>query len=530
MNKADIFSLESTIDTVFVEVTNNIIEQSDILDELSIDDTTKNFIKTIVQCAKIEKEINSSQDEDQISVAWRSEVLTNQIRSKKSKKKTKGTNAIFSIRINELLKNGIVSLEIHSIPKNIANQKTRIKKIYHYKLSSFAKMYNLQSSKQPKVISRERRVSASMVADQKMSVFRKGGVNLVNKDELIHYQEQLVNGLLDMCMRVSQKDKRRSISVSCEINGGELKITSYCSMKEGLDLLKMNDQRAMRSIVSYCKKEIEHLKLKLRDRHGSDFSLNMIPNLFNVQIDDICTIMNMIPTTANFISIYEMMDRLSDTTFEVDASDNSWFQDNFSMMFKNLNDGTTISSNVFKIRLLTNFETASVPDFLESDNKIPRLFSFSLENRMFYNLLKDDNFSLFLSHSELSSERSGIIQRFYNWAKGKFAGGGNRTNLENKWFDGRELMAELVPHEIRYDNFSRYLLAAIRKPRFSKEKSCFENKTQSRHLIYGFFVDYKRVGRSHHFRFSRDRNDEIVGDKSRHKVHVMHTQNLLAYD
>lgn len=438
-----------------------------------------------------------------------------QIQDKLIKAGQGASDALVSRRLTELKKANVCAME---------TQIQESKRVNHYKIETLASLALLPPIKSKKASSggkQRRRTKTIINAQKEMFSNDRKGLLLSGPEDIIFFNQQLFNGILDTAMRVSSKDERKSISVTYKVHGHPLRITSSCSAKEDSGLLMMTDQRAMRCIISYCKKRIEHLKLKLADQYGAGFDRRFIPNVFHIDIHELCSLMGMRCVNTNLDIVVGMMERLSDTTFEVDASDNPWFMNTFSMFLlaKQTEDDQPIRSDRYKIQFLNNFESArendSLPDLFgdSMENLRPRYYTFSLEQRLFYSLISDEAFNLFLSHEELSTERSGIVQRFYNWARA-YISGRNKPGVEKKWFTLHEIHAALTPGH-RLDNFRNYFLSALEKFSVSEDWSRKESGTSR---IYGYYVNYKRENGEDYFQIQRDREDPIVGDNSRHNV------------
>lgn len=417
-------------------------------------------------------------------------------------------------------------------------------RINHYQVKDLAFLigkhgpYGEKSSDSPQKKSRR---SQAVVLRQK-ELF-KADRNLVYlqgaKSISVFFHEQIFNGILDAAMRLSHKDDRKEIIVNTTLAGYPISITANCTSSKNSDVAVLTDQRAMRAIISYCRKVIHSRLAGGAKEKGKDFDRFTIPNLFTIDINDLCFLMGMTSGSNNLDIIVGMMQRLADTGFKVDATENPWFRDNFSIY----PDGTVMPpSDTFDFRFLTNFSIAHenkvVGDLFGKEELTelrPIFYTFSLEYRLFTSLLHGAS-NLFLSHDKLSSERSGIIQRFYNWARA-FISGREKKGAEEKWYSMVEMHEYLTP-AARYDNFRTYFLRALKKFDVendlsgSEDDSLVDETSDSsddsspkkqrnqippfKALVYGYYVSYDRIDGKESFRFERDRGDPIVGDQSRH--------------
>lgn len=508
-------------ESVVIELSPVAVHQLPLVKKLSaIPDSLKHFIETIITIAQ---QNGSSDLETGVHVVGRS-----QIKQKLSDDGKGASDALISRRLTDLRNAKICSLEMTQL-------KMRQKR-HRYMIDDFAGLALIPPSTRSRKLeesdrNRKRRAKTVVNAQRELFFDDKKGLLLSGPEDIIFFNEQLFNGILDTAMRISSRDDRKSISVTYRVAGQPLRITSSCSAREGSDLLMMTDQRAMRCINAYCKKRIEHLKIKLSEQHGVNFDRRFIPNLFHLDIHELCSLMGLGVSSANLDNVVGMMERLTDTTFEVDASENSWFRESFSILFREVDGDQAIRSDRYKIQFLHNFESAREHEDLKDlfgdkiDNLRPRFYTFSLESRLFYSLISDNSSTLFLSHDELSCERSGIVHRFYNWARA-YLSGRFKSGVERKWFTLQELHGALTPGT-RVDNFRSHWLNALEKFAFNDE---WKRGVSGLSLIYGYFIHYKRENGEDYFQIQRDKNDPIVGDDSRHNILLRKTQIDLVSD
>jgi hypothetical protein len=500
MNSLDLKTITS--ETVILELSPLALQQAKMVEMLSsISKPQKLFLLIAIELAKKAGESPSG-----VYLIGRTQIQNELLVKKKG-----ASDSLISKRFFELKELGVCTVEIHLQPNR--------KKVNHYTINDLSPLANLipkEPSKKKK--GRTRTSKGVVICQQEFFKNESKGLLLSNPSDLIFFNEQLFNGILDICTRISGKDSRKTIEITFKIGGYPLTVTSSCSAKVGQNLLLMTDQRAMRSIISYCKKEVHYFKLKLKDKHGAAFDNRLIPNLFHIDIYDLCKLMGLKCVNASLDIVVGMMDRLSDTTFEIDASKNPWFQENFSMMFKESNNGNDpIRSDRYKLRFLNDFESAKENDKLkdlfndELNNLRPRFYTFSLETRLFYSLIQDNQYNLFKSHDGLSKERSGIVHRFYGWARAAI-GGRAKFGIENKWFTVSELHQALTPGN-RLDNFHSYFMRALKNHATSDN---WEKGVGGESLIYGYFIHYKRENGDDLFNIRRDISDPIVGDNSKH--------------
>ena len=496
-------------DTVIIEVTPEVLGQKSLVDNLtSISPAIQIFLTSIIEIGKQPgKEINSNRI-----------VTRNQVQALLKKLGKGSSNTVVSRRLKELLDHNVASVTKHPQPYG--------KRLNHYLLTDLSPLVRLPSV-QKKAEPRQRRTKAQFRSQVEM--FNKDGNAILLQDYKnlsIHFHEQVFNGILDSAMRLSHKDPRKEIRVECQIAGKPLRITANCSSAKDSDVATLTDQRAMRAIISYCKKNIAKHKAKMISEFGKvEFSQREVPDIFHMDIHDLCKLMGMACSSKNLDVIVGMMRRLADTNFRVDASENAWFRKNFSVL---PGDHLDIpESDIFEFRFLQNFEIANeditISDLFGSEftELRPRFYTFNLERRLFCALLYESSTNLFLSHEELASERSGIIQRFYNWARA-FLSGREKYNLSQRWYSAHDMHEYLTP-AARFDNFRSYFMRALQKFAINGD---WKKGHSGVSLIYGYYIYYERQDGEDMFRFERDPTDQIVGDNSRHNV-LLRQQALL---
>lgn len=490
-------------DTVIIEVTPKVLGQDSLIDSVtSLFDSQKKFLKDLIAVAET---IDVSSDGNTLvpRKALQEYILNN---------KGKASDPLISKRLKSF-----VDLEIADFTTHMQSGRSRINHYLIRDLAPLAAKPAVNNKGNSKPASRR---TKTIVTRQK-ELFRQdnNSVLLENPSAIsIFFHEQVFNGVLDAAMRLSPKDDRKEIIVDAKVAGKPLRIIATCSSSDDSAIAVLTDQRAMRSIISYCKKEIATRKARMVAEQGEDeFNPLAIPNSFRIDIHDLCDLMRMQCVNTNLDQIVQMMQRLADTKFRVDATQNDWFRDSFSLQ---PGGKSGPKSDTFEFRFLTNFEiaheNAKIEDLFGADltELRPRFYTFSLEIRIFYTLLLDGSSNLFLSHDSLASERSGIIQRFYNWARA-YISGRPKKGLENRWFTMREMYDHLTP-AARFDNFRTYFLRALEK--FACKDVKWKRGASGKSLVYGYYVFYERRNGEDCFRFERDPTDEIVGDNSRHNV------------
>ncbi|MAZ86059.1 MAG: hypothetical protein CL693_00225 [Cellvibrionaceae bacterium] len=342
----------------------------------------------------------------------------------------------------------------------------------------------------------------------------------------LHLHEQIFNGVLDSAMRLSYSDKRiKQIDCLYFFAGAPLHITTTCSSEEGSEIMASPDQRAMRSIISLCRqsilKYIARVKEQYDDETISSWSpeeyLLHIPNLFTVDIHDLCNMMKISVKGEGPNTAASMLKRLNDTKFEVDTKDNAKFREMFSMTGK---------GDLLEFRFMSSLEITRENEDIKDlfgvrGELVPRFYSFQLDPRIFKSLVLNAMgllSTMFISHKELAAERSGMAQRFSNWSR-SFIGGREKGNLKDQEYDLYDMQERLSPGT-RMDNFKKYFLDMMEK--FNIGDPLNKDNPRITALVYGYYIhlDNSQPKQGMVIRIERDRKDPIVGDNSRHQQYL----------
>jgi len=325
--------------------------------------------------------------------------------------------------------------------------------------------------------------------------------------------DQIFAGILDAGMRLSGKDPRTEIVTEILIAKQPLTITTRTRTSKDDGIALMSDLGMVRILLSWARSDLAARAAEFLDREGQDPKPNQLTNLFSISAFSLTEALGLKRTAgANVNRVVDMINRLATTEYEVDSSMSPWFREKFSFSGE---------AEIMRFKFLNNLEIKlderGTSDMFEARQKYAaRYFTFSFDPRTFHVLasdaIQDGGYHLFNSHQELSLDRSGITQRFYNWARA-YIGGTRRKAIEDKWFSIEQMHGMLVP-SARLDNFRRYFLRAI-------EKKAVEGSLESGYLkalVYGYFVVVKKQeGRAWVLNIQRDINDPIVGLESNHQ-------------
>ncbi len=379
-----------------------------------------------------------------------------------------------------------------------------------YNIDSFDSLKQLPEPK-PRTVRRTRDIAKRQEANLKNSDYSY----LSSSDNALarNVHDQIFAGILDAGMRLSAKDARREIITEITIAKQPLTITTRTRTSKNDGIALMSDLGMVRILLSWARSDLAVRARQFVDREGDNPKINQLNNLFSISAFSLTEALGLKRSSgANVDRVVDIINRLATTEYEVDSSMSPWFREKFSF---------SSEAEIMRFKFLNNLEIKlderGTGDMFEARQKYaPRYFTFSFDPRTFYVLASDaiqrDGYHLFNSHPELSLDRSGITQRFYNWARA-YIGGTRPKAIESQWFSMEQMHGMLVP-SARLDNFRRYFLRAI-------ENKVVEGSLESGYLkalIYGYYVTVKKEqGRAWMLNIKRDINDSIVGIESNHQ-------------
>lgn len=439
------------------------------------------------------------------------------------KKKRPHSQPIISTRLRNLIDNGLVTFAKQRINGTLMN---------HYCLHALAPLDDLpereKKSRAPLRSREQIKRQESLLAEDDALNFMTMRPEKLN----VYVHDRVFMGILDAGMRLSAKDHRNLINTTLKVGRGNLHIKTYCTSEKDSEISTLSDLRCARSLISWAKIVVRDKVEQFRASNSHEPKPEDIDNLYCISVYDLAKFMGYSTARANLKAIRGMLKRLRQTEYEVDASENPWFQEVISM---------TGRSDSLYFRFLNNVEIVKeyeeVADLFGDNIDVGRLearwYSFSFEPRTHLSIVNDVLYgdgSLFLSHKELAHEQSGIIQRFYSWAR-SYIGGTDKPGLINRWFTLTELHQELVPAS-RYDNFCRYFIRAVQKFSKQEDQQSWDHAKENQAVIYGYIVTMRRESMNGGYlvNIKRDRTDPIVGDNSFHQQRLRQDAMSLGVD
>lgn len=314
---------------------------------------------------------------------------------------------------------------------------------------------------------------------------------LPSNDHELKYalQDILLNGMFDTVMLLSKNPDITTLSDTISFGNRPLHLTSRAL--SGRELMEITDQRLLRPLLAYSQ-----MTIRAHQKAAYTQGINrQIPNLFVISDEDLCRLLGKRPSLAVANTAIGMMERMSDTEFDVDASENPVFRRLFSY---------NSEQQVKRFRMgVLKFDSADVEG--ESTGK---MFFYRLDERLFISMLSTQyQGQLFKAHLELRQELSGILQAVHNWVR-RSTGSGNNNALWDESVKLKTIHQETLP-KIEYKYFARYFLSALQKG------LKWADEAQERYLLHGIeIIRHIKPGRGKDLYAIRvDPHDEVLGQE-----------------
>lgn len=346
--------------------------------------------------------------------------------------------------------------------------------------------------------------------------------------------EKLFTGFLDAAVRLSARDKRKEIKCKYVISRDEsVHIHTRCRSGSDSSLMALSDYRVIRALNEMFCDWVEVNYGKLKQLTSEDKA--SISGDFCFDIYDLLSQMGLSRKPASANQVRKILDRITDTSFTIDASESPTFRQRFL--------------NGAHVATISYFSEGKAYRTWEEDPDNPKLVNFSnrvysvrFNSSVLQGLL--DPSTRHVAHPGLMSERSGIAHRLSNFCKIRI-GVRPLKNERPREFLLDELWEDMIGTS-ELDNFNRNFIALLTKmavggpDNWSPDRKCTS-------LIYGYYVEYdpdpenirdlmqmkgrsaRRGGKLYPIvRIWRDKEDAIVGDNSAHNKGTRRAAQLYA--
>lgn len=256
--------------------------------------------------------------------------------------------------------------------------------------------------------------------------------------------------ILDAGMKLSGRDKRKDIRCKYQFYEDDwIEIRTSTQTREGSDVAYLSDERAMRALNGILLDQLESRFGSLDQLSVTDLGIK--DEYFFFDIYELCRRMGLRPNDQNRRIVRDMLARLRDTEFKVDASQSAYFREAF-----------TFGAETAHYRYITEFYAKK--DYQHDEQgrrrvKSDRYYMVKFHTAILANLVSGGR--SFISHDGLMAERSGLAHRLNNWAKAVI---GVRPKPTHRPFTYTlDEFGERVIPSARLDNFERDFLNLIRR-------------------------------------------------------------------
>jgi hypothetical protein len=331
--------------------------------------------------------------------------------------------------------------------------------------------------------------------------------------------------ILDACVRSSVKDPAKVIETKYYF--GKPRYNDYLFITTttetgGGEIMILPDLRLVRTLMDMYQhwlwsSQDSEINKSVRDNLTENFGTT--EGFFCFDIRDICSAMELQNTRSNRDAVRAMLNRVTETTFNIDASNSKYYQAKWPGMKQ-------------KYRFITEFYSVSdmIPDI--DGQPVGEVYYVVRFHSSLTRSLSERRYS---SHRAMLSEWRAIPQRLYTFCK---------TNV------GASLVSS-KPLEIALDNLAKALLPGSRpdsvieqlKTFLSKEAALSHREGWGAGAVHsttynGFHISWRhdpkryrqvwsihaekddRMARKNKFvvQIERDRNDPLIGDHAKHNV------------
>ncbi|MBM68112.1 MAG: hypothetical protein CME43_01365 [Haliea sp.] len=337
--------------------------------------------------------------------------------------------------------------------------------------------------------------------------------------------------ILDAGMKLSGRDKRKDIQCKYQFYEDDwIEIRTSTQTREGSDVAYLSDERAMRALNGILLDQLESRFGSLDRLSVTDLGIK--DEYFFFDLYDLCRRMGLRPNDQNRRIVREMLARLRDTEFKVDASQSPYFREAF-----------TFGAETAHYRYITEFYAKKDYQHDVQGRRLvssDRYYMVKFHTAILANLVSGGR--SFISHDGLMSERSGLAHRLNNWAKAVI---GVRPKPTSRPFTYTlDEFGERVIPSARLDNFERDFLNLIRRqcnevdeqgePHHAEATPGWREEGTNVGWLYGYYykIEWDEDKIQEHRRMRRrrprttklyplitiwrDTRDHFVGDNSAH--------------
>lgn len=325
--------------------------------------------------------------------------------------------------------------------------------------------------------------------------------------------------MYDAAMKTGGHDKRKHIKVSYQLGRRDfIDITAVTTSGDDDDIAHLSDQRAMRVLNGFL---YEAARV---NNSPKEPGFSAADGYITFDIADLCFAMGLNASESNRNIARGMLRRLAATEFRIDAENSPYYRQ------------TMGGFDLMRYRYLTEFSAVTENTDIDGlAQRAERIYRVRLHGEIVKSLLNTQQ--SYLSHAGLTSERSGLAQRLYNWSKAVI---GVSVKSRIRTYTLEDFHTAVLP-AARIDNFKRDFFALL--SRFQEPPTSPFNQASKRNikaLIYGYYytvvyddVLYEEASTNLNKKnktnnkavviVQRDPSDKLIGDNSAHNQTVRRT-------
>ena len=400
-------------------------------------------------------------------------------------------------------------------------------------LRSIVSLKPLLSTK-PREISSARTLAARSGQIQKLlqlASHNDAQLNLLGRaDDEEAWVDSLHIGILDACVRLSQKDGRNRLQMDYPFGKEVVRLEAYTTTSSTGEIIILTDYRVVRALIDMFVNDIE-ARYQCPINKIPDDAKATIHGDYAFDIYDLCRAISIKPQAEGANYVRAMLERLASTEFKITADNAPRFRDKF-----------TKGAHEFRTRIITEFSTykanESIPqsqlngmgfDMVDFKNRIYRI--------KFHSSLLENLLTASMRHRSsplLRSDKAGIAHRFSSWSQSNI-GVSIGPNDKKRSYTIKMLWQSTLTSSLLH-NFETSLLNLLARDCIDGPASWKPDQINTS-LVHGYFIEYdpcikksKELMRLRGAAKGRDRKlypvitiwrnpaDPYIGDESSHNI------------
>lgn len=419
---------------------------------------------------------------------------------------------------------------------------------FYFDEVSIPKIRTLLSDKiQKSMLARKSPRSGTKIIQEQKSLFEDKGAGIIDGSTQVAFlSDKLFCGIADNVMRDSYRDTRKTIQETLifgkDAEADRIEIKAVCTSDSESELLAIPDKRLVRVLDSYISSRIK--ETYANEISSGTFEFSMVKNSFALDVNHLCKEIGISSKGAGPENMRNMIYRLKDTQFQIDADSAPRFMNLISEVRKFIGDDdqetNLFDQNQFDIKYFSRLshDLSILASKSGKTTRAPRIYLAEVD-RLHLGFLclgiiakESAHATLMLTHEGLKVDRT-VLQKVYDWCKAHIGVRGyNKPTYTWSQFTSKCFSS------MRPVNAYKSFLAALRE--YSKREGLgmieeFENNKPI--SIYGYYIEWigdpetvlayckgrrlacREISPGKYrplLKIWRDREDSLVGDNSFH--------------